>query len=1052
MSFTRKKLEMSYKKLKSNTYFDKSAAILKKQIVEFESIDFEKNMEFLFKYLNSESNEAWEKYFKEKLEKLIVYQFPKAIDNEKENYKEIIINKENESDDINICECDNIQFRIEIPIELQILGTLWVDEIGSKLDREFADISYGNRLLKNAESRTNEEWSPYLYKPYFNEYEVWRDRGLEVAEECYKNKKDCLIIMLDIKRFFYSVNFTQCIFDSFLDEDYSSNKFIVRLNNLVYEVIKKYSEEIHNKLKSKKDNVFLPIGFLPSPILANWYLDNFDKNIIDRSNPSYYGRYVDDMIIVDKVEKNSTLNKLLLEKDDLVDKILKNYFVDIKEPNLIKDSMINIQEPKVVKEGKSTYTIKFTDKLHDGSQLEIKESKFKIFYLKSGGTKAIIDKFKDAIKNNCSEFRLLPDGNNLFLENYNEIYKLEQNESVNKLRGIDGIEIDKYELSKFIGKNLTVANFIDDNLECKFYDDLERIFQPKVIIENYLLWESILSLCIVNKRFDKFELIINKILKSIKKIKEKNEKSLSETYINIKDTLSDYLVSCIIGSSTLVWGKEIPKMLNKLLNLISSKYRKFTSEKIEKIRRGFCLSRMIRKTNISVLVDMFLDNENNIDLSLAKHNLYLNDLSLVLEYIKEFILKTEELPFITYIFEKKTNKQYKYRPYLITMQDISKLLFLSKALSGKVLSESSYEEVEKQSTSEIIEKLYYKINYLKEFQQSVEEEKNNSLIRMLKYKADKKNLDGLGGDEKGNYNVIKISKCIKKSIKVAIAIARNKEENFQGVLMDEPNRTLQRYNELSEIIRQTVESKAEILILPESYIPFEWLGLLEREAKKNNLAIITGVEHIKVGENVYNLIASLFPYEYDEYKFVYTNLRTKVFYSPEEKRQIKGYGYKYVEGCEYNLFVWNNIWMPVYCCFEIASILDRSKFFSLSDLFVVVEWNKDTNYFSNIIESLCRDMHSFCVQVNTANYGDSCLVQPAKSYKQVLLRTKGGLNSGVLVGEINVDNLRRFQVKDYELQKDDKFGFKTTPPNFNKSIVREKIKNKLFEEMEGKYR
>lgn len=1039
----KEKLEICYKKLKSNVYFDKSAAILKKQIAEFEINDLDKKINLLDKSLCSKDDAKWEDYLEKKLRRLRVYEFPKEIDNIEKDVSQIIVNKENESDDINIFEGENIQFRIGLPVELQILGVLWVNQIGMKLDKEFIDASYGNRLLINDESKPNEKWSPYLYKPYFNEYESWRDKGLEVAEECYRRKKDCLLIMLDIKRFFYSVNFTEDIFDSFLDVDERKDKIILRLNTFVYKVIKKYSEIIHNKiLKDKKSNNFLPIGFLPSPILANWYLDNFDKNIIDRVNPSYYGRYVDDIIIVDKIEEKSTLNDLLTEEDISIEKILKNYFIDAKDQTLIKDLKID-KEEKEVRKGAKTYVINFTDSLHKDSELEIKQKKFKILYLKAGGTKAIIDKFKDTIKNNSSEFRLLPDGSNLFLDNYNEIYKLDQSESVNKLRGIDAIKIDKYELSKFIGKNLTIANLINDDLECKFYDDLERIFQPKVLIENYLLWESILNLCIVNKRLDKYELIIKKIIDSIRNIKEKHRTDPFKKYVNIKDTLINYLYTCIIRSSTLIWGIEIEKVLDNVLNPILGNHKIVGSEDISLIRRGFIVARMSSKTNMSVLIDMFSDDNNDIDLTLMKQNLFLNNLSSVLEYIKKFILKEDKLPFLESIFK---NKQYKYRPYLVTMQDINELLFLFEAMNEKVLNESSYKEIRIKSTSEMIEKLYYSINFSRKF---VKREQKNSLINVINNIESNDSGSMLGSERQENYNIININSNIKESLKVAIAIARDKEKNFEGVLMDEPNRTLERYNELAEIIRQTIQSKADILILPENYIPFEWLGLIERESKKNNLAIITGVEHIKIGNDVYNLIASLFPYEYGDYKFVYTNLRTKVFYSPEEKRQIRGYGYKYIEGNEYNLFVWNNIWIPVYCCFEITSIIDRSIFFSLSDLFIIVEWNKDTNYFSNIIESLCRDMHCFCAQVNTANYGDSCLVQPAKTYKQTLLRTKGGLNSGVLVGQINIDKLRRFQVKDYELQKDDMSGFKTTPPNFNKSIVRAKIKNKLFENLKN---
>ena len=64
-----------------------------------------------------------------------------------------------------------------------------------------------------------------------------------------------------------------------------------------------------------------------------------------------------------------------------------------------------------------------------------------------------------------------------------------------------------------------------------------------------------------------------------------------------------------------------------------------------------------------------------------------------------------------------------------------------------------------------------------------------------------------------------------------------------------------------------------------------------------------------------------------------------------------------------------------------------------------------------------------------------------------ILRTKGGANSTVLIGEIDIEKLRDFQIKQYELQNDDK-SFKPTPPEFKKDIVRKKIigDDRLFEE------
>ena len=74
-----------------------------------------------------------------------------------------------------------------------------------------------------------------------------------------------------------------------------------------------------------------------------------------------------------------------------------------------------------------------------------------------------------------------------------------------------------------------------------------------------------------------------------------------------------------------------------------------------------------------------------------------------------------------------------------------------------------------------------------------------------------------------------------------------------------------------------------------------------------------------------------------------------------------------------------NIYFSVYCCYELTSIVDRSLFQVYADMMIAVEWNKDINYYSNILESLSRDMHCYCIQVNTSDYGDSRITRPSKT-------------------------------------------------------------------------
>ncbi len=117
-------------------------------------------------------------------------------------------------------------------------------------------------------------------------------------------------------------------------------------------------------------------------------------------------------------------------------------------------------------------------------------------------------------------------------------------------------------------------------------------------------------------------------------------------------------------------------------------------------------------------------------------------------------------------------------------------------------------------------------------------------------------------------------------------------------------------------------------------------------------------------------------------------------------------------------------------------------FSAFADVLVAVEWNKDTNYYSNILESLSRDLHCYCVQVNSSDYGDSRITMPSKTEMKDIIKTKGGNNATVLVGTVDYEKLRDFQLKEYNLQKMNK-EYKPTPPLFDKEIVKLKIQGKL---------
>jgi hypothetical protein len=293
-------------------------------------------------------------------------------------------------------------------------------------------------------------------------------------------------------------------------------------------------------------------------------------------------------------------------------------------------------------------------------------------------------------------------------------------------------------------------------------------------------------------------------------------------------------------------------------------------------------------------------------------------------------------------------------------------------------------------------------------------------------------------------NSIKIpySQKFTKSFSIAVANTKIKSDNILSSIVDKPNDLEERSNSLVRILNQSEEVKADALILPEVSFPFQYLFQIADEARRKQRLIIAGLEHLRIKDVCYNFIATCLPLEYNGIKDVAVVLRLKNHYSPGEQKTIleKGKIIPISKPATYNLFEWRDLHFSVYNCYELADIIHRSVFRSKVDLLFASEYNKDVNYFSNIVESVTRDIHCYFVQANTSNFGDSRITAPTKSDSKDILRLKGGENDVVLLGKINIDELRVFQ--ETRLLGQDKSKFKNTPPNYIHKEAEKRLKRK----------
>jgi len=252
-----------------------------------------------------------------------------------------------------------------------------------------------------------------------------------------------------------------------------------------------------------------------------------------------------------------------------------------------------------------------------------------------------------------------------------------------------------------------------------------------------------------------------------------------------------------------------------------------------------------------------------------------------------------------------------------------------------------------------------------------------------------------------------------------------REIDFKNILAEKRRNISKRCAEISKIVNEAIFYRSNVLIFPEAYIPITFLPVIQAKAAANDMVIIGGIEHIKRGNLVYNLTVTLIPIVNNKMRYALPFFHPKMYYSPEEELAITTSKCNPVRGRGHTLFNWNSLSFVTFCCYELTSLEERSKFKREADIVFGVEWNKDTSYFSNIIESLCRDRCCFCAQSNMSVYGDSRIVQPTKSATKNIARVKGGINGTVIIDEIDVEALRKHINSP---DKDD--GFKPLPAGY----------------------
>ncbi len=946
-------IKSCYKKFKSYIYYSNNLTHAKYKIIKFErQNNFESTFEEIAKALTDKNRE----YFDKLINKIDWIPQIKRIKNKSIDNKDIVSNIKNNENVI----VEAINYFIDMPLELYILDTFWTILFGKSLHdnknineyvkaNEFAYELYSDEVgIEGINFKSLE-----IYKPYFKNYQKWKNGAINTVSTLYDQKRDSSILSLDLSGYFYSVDIDfKSIYtlSSFADYDFSFETSILE------NIHKCYWNKLRKVKPSIKNHKVLPIGLISSCVLANYYLRKFDITIASNENVKYYSRYVDDILIVMPI----------IEKDLEIIDFLKKYFDDVFG---FENDYIYIKNKPLCK---------------------LQSSKIKVIQNYKDSSKSLIESLKDEIAN-PSEANLLPNIENTNLDNFLlEIYS-KKIESL-KIRDNEGLELSKYKLMRFMSAHVISRKntiFKDgkknkyDKLDEKTYKQLEILFDNYNLFYLWDRWGKIFEFTYLNNSsFSLTESLINKINSNIELIAIED----SDVYPNQKESLTKRLQKFL--RENLVYSLGAVLSLRKCNENTNNKIVKRANKNISKIRNANLLNHNLVGIPLANYLPQYRCSTKDIynvqESDLLKDNSELKFDSRKLEYSPRFIHLGEymlccNLLSITKLNDSKfaANWIQKYKNDFDIKQDFFDISSNEKFDDKYILSnvKCNYKYDEKTLTN-----IYIALG-------------NINLNKHGLIKGNKINLDG--------YKNVENKMVLFKLLNDCVWIEKNEIDFGSG--------------ESRRRLRFKDNKHVDFLAFPELYVPFEWLNYILDFSRKNGICVITGVKYCKCEEKLVNSIATIIPFKDENgYKYSAIFMREKNDYAPDEIELIKESGFDDpTKEISFNyIFEWNSIKFSALNCFELTDIKARSILKSNVDIIFAPEYNRDISYFSNIIESTSRDDGCFVVQINSSNIGDTRIVGPFSPNYANICSISGGEKDLIHIGNINIQEYRDY--KEYE--------------------------------------
>ncbi|WP_312992891.1 hypothetical protein [Chryseobacterium flavum] len=951
---TKEELLFTYRKVKRELYYERDYHYLEK-LIEFEE-NLVKNINFLYKNLNNKST----KFF---LQKELVgnanFIF-KSINSEAANSK-LKVKGTIANIDRGLIDIKNVDFRFlgEVSIYFQVIGGLWLNRIGHKLDERFPSNLYGCRLKRQDKSLT----LPYfqqnhtLYKPYFSNYQKWQNDLFDSIDSSVN--KDILVLTADFNKYYHSikVDLLKKKIEKLLTKlNIKLNKIDQFVHDLLFSMINFFNKENNVKYSWFKENDLsysefgLPLTLNASKLLSNLYLLDFDRDVVNNLKPIYYGRYVDDIILAIELGDEKT--------DDLCISTVLNKRLD---------SFL-------------IYGDRLTEKENEDFTLKFNIEKESVFILNNSKDRVELNNLKKTINKNSSEWNLLP-----VTQEYDKIDNIDLSYNINE-KCDESIGIRKSS-SLVIKRNKFVREIISFETSIRNYE--HRIWQKR--LNNFL-----------NVTFDYiFEIknfidLIKYLPRVFGLLVHSNDEELSRKFYYTLKTILEKISSS--------------ENINKKRFRIAEKFL------LKKIEENIIYSNSITNIDNKFLVECFFAVPINFKENVIRY--FRSDLHMIpyktcyfkYDFLRrnlECKLDEREIKLYTKTFFnrniidfvngelKLVNEKQDVHDENTACHKISSntgFYFFTRRITLLELSISFKNSIIKNNKefTKLAEKYYHKFN--------------------IKIKQ------GDGTNIPKGYNYIQFPETKKTNLPRICnthfkTIDQSYDSHIRGLTEPDITRNDRFFNIINDIIKRRHE--VDYVVLHELSLPRHLYIQVAEKLGRININLIAGLEY-KI-DRIENRADNQLFYSLtvdDSLGGSIGLFQSKLIPAIHESSELYNRAALNLYPLFKNKFIikHKNFVFSGLICNDLLDINNRSALRGKIDSLFIVAWNPDIETYHHLVKSSTLDIHCYIALCNNKIYGDVKISAPyKKSWKRDLHIIHGGKFDNFMISDLDIGSLRNYQ-------------------------------------------